>query len=475
MGVVYKARQRALGRLVALKLLLAGLHAGEKERARFSREAELVARLHHAHIVHVYDRGERDGVPFLAMEYCEGGSLAKRLGGRPQPPADAARTVKELAEAVAYAHAQNIVHRDLKPDNVLLTGDGTLKITDFGLALLLGEQTRLTSRGALAGTPGYMAPEQAAGWYDRLGPAADVYGLGGILYTLLTGRPPFVGKGLEEVLNQVLVAEPIRPRRLEPDVPRDLETICLKCLEKHPRRRYETAAKVVDDLVRFLKGEPITARPVGPLGRGWRWCLRNRVVAGLAAAAASLLVLAAVSATVAALQFRAKAEAESRARADLEEQLYDNHIAVAERELTAKQDVGLASSLLENCPERLRGWEWHYLMRLRDGGRPPLAGHKGGCGWPRSARTAGAWPPRASTARPGSGTPPPGRCSAHSAGTQAPWRAWPILFPSSSRASPSRKSPARPSRASPSAPTAGTSPRAASTPNRGSCGNRAAS
>src|SRR5262245_36330173 len=182
MGVVYKARQRSLDRPVALKMLLAGQHAGQKELTRFNREAELIARLSHPHIVQIYEKGERDGIPFLAMEYCEGGTLSKHLAGHPQPPMEAARAVKDLAEAVAFAHEQSIVHRDLKPDNVLLTGDGTLKITDFGLALLLDEQTRLTTHGALVGTPAYMAPEQAAGWYGQLGPAADVYGLGGILY-----------------------------------------------------------------------------------------------------------------------------------------------------------------------------------------------------------------------------------------------------------------------------------------------------
>jgi eukaryotic-like serine/threonine-protein kinase len=378
MGVVYKARQVRLNRIVALKMLLAGQHAGEKERVRFDREAELVARLQHPHIVQVYETGQREGMPFLSMEYCEGGSLTRRIDGHPLPPRDAAQILEKLAGAIAHAHSQNIVHRDLKPDNVLVTHDGTLKLTDFGLALLLDEGTRLTTRGALVGTPGYMAPEQAAGWYDQLGPAADLYGLGGILYTLLTGRPPFVGKSLDEILTQVLIAEPIRPRRLEPEVPRDLETICLKCLEKRPRQRYATAAQLADDLRRFLEDRPISARPVGQLARTWRWCRHNPVLAGLVAGVAVLLVFAAVSATIAAFLFSAKADSERKDRLVLEEQLYDNHIAVAERELTLKQDVGLASDLLMKCPERLRGWEWDYLMRLRDGDRPPLAEHDGG-------------------------------------------------------------------------------------------------
>ena len=378
MGVVYKARHLNLNRIVALKMLLTGQHAGAKERDRFDREAGIVAQFHHPHIVQVYEKGDRNCVPYLAMEYCEGGSLKDRLGGGSLPPREAARTARSLAEAIAHAHARNVVHRDLKPDNVLLTQDGILKITDFGLALLLDEQTRLTSRGAMIGTPGYMAPEQAAGWYDQLGPAADVYGLGAILYTLLTGRPPFVSRSFDELLRQVLGAEPIRPRNLDPNVPRDLETICLKCLEKQPRHRYATAQQLADDLGRFLDDKPIAARPVGSLDRAWRWCRRNRVVAGLATAAVALLVLAAVSATIAAFLFSAKADAEARARATLEEQLYDNYIAVAERELTLKQDVGLAGDLLGKCEPRLRGWEWDYLMRLRDGDRPPLADHKAG-------------------------------------------------------------------------------------------------
>jgi WD40 repeat protein/predicted Ser/Thr protein kinase len=378
MGVVYKARQMGLNRVVALKMLIAGQHAGEKERLRFDREAEIVAQLQHPHIVQVYEKGDRDGVPFLAMEYCEGGSLTRHLGGQPPSFRDAARYTRELAEAIDHAHTRNVVHRDLKPDNVLVSQDGTLKITDFGLALLLDQQTRLTSRGAMLGTPGYMAPEQAAGWYDQLGPPADIYGLGGILYTLLTGRPPFVARSFDELLSQVLGSEPLRPRSLEPNVPRDLETICLKCLEKQPRHRYLSAAELAADLGRFLEGRPIMARPVSQLARAWRWCQRNRAVAGLLAGVATLLVIAAASATVAAFLFRAKAAGEAQARTVLEEQLYDHSIAVAERELTLNQDVGLASTLLEKCPEHLRGWEWDYLMRLRDGPRPPLTGHDGG-------------------------------------------------------------------------------------------------
>jgi WD40 repeat protein len=378
MGVVYRARQTNLNRVVALKMLLAGQHAGAKERARFDREAEVIARFAHPHIVQVYEKGTHEGIPYLAMEYCEKGNLMTHFGGRPLPPLEAARAAKEMAEGVAHAHAQNIVHRDLKPDNILVTADSTLKVADFGLALLLDQQTQLTSRGAMIGTPGYMAPEQAAGWYDRLGPATDVYGLGGILYTLLTGRAPFVGKRLDELLVQLMGSEPIRPGSLEPDVPRDLETICLKCLDKNTRRRYGSATELADDLGRFLEGKPIVARPVGLPARIWRWCRRNRAVAGLLAGVAALLVIAAVSATVAAFQYREKADTEARARIALEEQLYDNHIAVAERELTLNQDIGLASNLLDQCPERLRGWEWDYLMRLRDGGRPPLRGHDGG-------------------------------------------------------------------------------------------------
>jgi serine/threonine-protein kinase len=302
MGVVYQARQTKLNRVVALKMILAGAHAGEGDRRRFLAEAEAVARLQHPNVVQIHEVTEHNGLPCFSLEFCPGGSLAARLAGTPLPPAEAARLVEGLARAVQAAHEAGIVHRDLKPANVLLTADGTPKITDFGLAKQLDQAGR-TGSGAVVGTPSYMAPEQAAGKGKEVGPAADVWALGAILYECLTGRPPFRAATLAETLLQVLSEEPVPPGRLLPKLPRDLETICLKCLQKEQRKRYATADALAEDLRRFQAGEPIRARPVGRLERGWKWARRNPAVAGLAAAvgAALLLVVVALSAGLVAV------------------------------------------------------------------------------------------------------------------------------------------------------------------------------
>ena len=234
MGIVYRAWHRRLNRHVALKMLLAGAYARPEERERFLREAEAVAGLRHPNIVQVYDVGDLDGRPYFTMEFVEGGSLAQRLAGTPMPAGEAAALVATLAEAVQAAHDGGIVHRDLKPANVLLTADGTPKVTDFGLARRLDGGAGLTQSGAPLGTPSYMAPEQAQGKSDTVGPAADVYALGAILYEMLTGRPPFRAETAAETLRQVIDDEPVPPSRLNARVPRDLETICLKCLRKEP-------------------------------------------------------------------------------------------------------------------------------------------------------------------------------------------------------------------------------------------------
>jgi eukaryotic-like serine/threonine-protein kinase len=262
MGVVYKARQRQLGRLVALKMILDGDFADSKVKARLRSEAEAIARMQHANIVQVFEIGEHEGKPFLALEFCGGGSLQRRLNGTPQPPREAAQRVQTLARAVEAAHAKQLVHRDLKPSNVLITEDGTLKIADFGLAKKL-DGAADTASGAIIGTPSYMAPEQAGGETKLLGPACDVYALGAILYEMLTGRPPFKAATTMETLAQVARDEPVPPTQLQPKTPRDLETICLKCLHKEPERRYATALNLAEDLQRWLDGRPIHARPVG--------------------------------------------------------------------------------------------------------------------------------------------------------------------------------------------------------------------
>ena len=265
MGIVYRARHVPLNRSVALKMLLTGAHASPESRARFLREAKAVAGLRHPNIVQVHDMGEHDGQPYFTMEFVEGGNLAQKLAGTPQPSRQAATLVATLAQAVEAAHQSGIVHRDLKPANILLTADGTPKISDFGLARRLDGEAGLTLTGTTVGTPSYMAPEQAEARPFTCGPAVDIYALGAILYELLTGRPPFRAQTAAETVRQVISQDPVLPSRLNSKVPRDLETICLKCLHKEPHLRYAGAAALAADLRRFLGGEAIAARPDGRL------------------------------------------------------------------------------------------------------------------------------------------------------------------------------------------------------------------
>jgi WD40 repeat protein/tetratricopeptide (TPR) repeat protein len=305
MGVVYKAWQTSLNRVVALKMIRAGELADSRDLARFHTEAEAVARLQHPHIVQIYEAGQHEGRLYIALECVDGSSLGRELDGTPWPARRAAQLVETLARAMHHAHRQGIVHRDLTPNNVLLTCDGQPKITDFGLAkILIGGGPTLTQTGVFMGTPSYAAPEQAAGKTKEVGPAADVYALGAILYECLTGRPPFKAETPLETLRQVQTQEPVAPSRLQPKVPRDLSTICLQCLQKEPRKRYASAEALAEDLGRFLAGLPVRARPMGRMARLWRWCRRNPVVASLLSAVAVLLVAVATVSTLAAVRLK---------------------------------------------------------------------------------------------------------------------------------------------------------------------------
>ena len=262
MGVVYKARQVSLKRLVAVKMILAGQLADAQDIARFRLEAEAAANLDHPCIVRIIEVGEHEGQHYFSMDFIDGESLESRLKDHPLPPREAAGLMEQVARAIAYAHGREVIHRDLKPANILVNQQGQPRVTDFGLAKRVQGGSDLTATGAVLGTPSYMPPEQAAGRLDQIGERSDVYSLGATLYALLTGRPPFQAATVMEVLIQVREQEPVLLRQLNPNLPRDLETICAKCLEKDPRRRYGSAQELADELRRYVAGEPIHARPV---------------------------------------------------------------------------------------------------------------------------------------------------------------------------------------------------------------------
>jgi WD40 repeat protein/tRNA A-37 threonylcarbamoyl transferase component Bud32 len=394
MGVVFKARQVSLNRTVALKMILSGDLASNSDVQRFHNEAEAAALMDHANIVPIYDVGEHGGWHYFSMKLIEGGSLAQLLArgewtlGTKDDCRRAARLVAAVARAVHYAHQRGILHRDLKPANVLLDEREEPLVTDFGLAKRLDTATDLTQSGAIVGTPGYMAPEQAAGKQRELTTAADVYSLGAILYELLTGRPPFRGENVLDTLLKVREAKPVRLWALNPRIDADLETICLKCLEKEPGRRYASAEALAEDLERWERGEPVRARRTGLLERTWKWARRRP---GLALMTAFLALFGLLSGVFGAgyvttaitlrqtEQLRGQAESardsaeQEHARAELA--LYVNRVTRAQFEW---KDGGLnrADQLLDECPEHLRDWEWRYVKRLCHPESLVLTGHE---------------------------------------------------------------------------------------------------
>jgi WD40 repeat protein len=379
MGVVYKARQINADRLVALKMILAGGQAGPDLLTRFRTEAETIARLQHPHVVQVFEVGEHNGLPFFSLEFCLGGSLDKKLAGTPLPPQEAATLVEKLARGVQAAHEAKVLHRDLKPANVLLAADGTAKVTDFGLAKKLDAQG-VTLPGVVMGTPSYMAPEQARGAAQELGPAVDVYALGAILYECLTGRPPFRAAMVLDTLRQVVSEEPVPPRQLNAQVPRDLETICQRTLAKEPARRYATARELAEDLWRFLAGKPIQARPVGRLERGVKWVRQEPRVAGLLAAVLLVLMAGTVISTLFALDARHQAGVAIKNAERAEAQRYVAQMNLVQREYEANH-IGRVRELLEaHVPQEAgvrdwRGFEWHYWQRMANRELLTLKGH----------------------------------------------------------------------------------------------------
>jgi eukaryotic-like serine/threonine-protein kinase len=381
MGVVFQARQVSLNRPVALKMILAGQLADDTDVRRFYTEAEAAANLDHPGIVPIHEVGQHDGQHYFSMGYVEGQSLADRLAGGVLPPREAAELIRRVAVAVQYAHERGVIHRDLKPANILLDRSGNPRVTDFGLAKKVAGDSGLTGSGQIMGTPSYMPPEQAGGKRGEVGPAADVYSLGATLYALAAGRPPFQAATAMDTVIQVLSDEPAPPRRLNASIPCDLETICLKCLQKEPGKRYARAAALAEDLRRFLAGEPIAARPITGLERAIKWARRRPAIAALLGLVALVTALglggvlwqwrAAVRARDLAERRRLAAEdaAEAEKAAKIEAQrqqvraewlLYASKITLAQRELEA-DNVDAALAVLNSTRSDFRGWEFHYL------------------------------------------------------------------------------------------------------------------
>jgi WD40 repeat protein len=388
MGVVFKARQISLDRIVAVKMVLSGHVAGAATLERFRSEAKTAGSLQHSNIVAIHEIGEHEGQPYFSMDYIEGKNLRELLRDGALPAKRAARYLRIVADAVHFAHERGILHRDLKPSNVLIDILDQPRVTDFGLAKHLEGNADLTVTGQVLGSPNFIPPEQASGIHTEPSPSSDVYSLGAILYFLLTARPPFVADTLTGTLRQVVESEPVSPRLLNASVPRDLETICLKCLEKEPAKRYATASDLAEELDCFLQDEPIRARPIGRADKLWRWCRQKPLQASLVAVIVMLLFALAAGSTIAAWRIASARDSEihqrreaerERERADLRElaaqqNLYAADMNLAQQALT-ENNLGRARELLERhrpleakpadgaSARDLRGWEWRYLWQ----------------------------------------------------------------------------------------------------------------
>ncbi len=363
MGVVYQARQVSLNRPVALKMIRAGVLADLAELRRFQNEAEAVALLDHSGIVPVYEIGEHDGQKYFSMKLVEGGNLAEQLGNYTDNPRGAATVLAEAAEAVHHAHMRGILHRDLKPANILIDTEGHPHVTDFGLAKRTEADPELTASGVILGTPAYMSPEQATGHRGTITTATDVYGLGAILYALLAGKAPFGGESAIQTIEAVRNRAPEPPSRFNAKVPRDLETICLKCLEKDPRRRYAGVQALADDLRAWLESRPISARRVGVLERAWLWCKRRPAVAALTAA----VLLASIGGTAAVIAVQAKANADLKTANQREKQrfvLAMDAIKLFHGEVS--EDVLMKEKPFEGLRKKLLSGAARFYGRLED-------------------------------------------------------------------------------------------------------------
>jgi len=365
MGVVYRARQISLNRTVAIKTILHGHFTDPEFVRRFRAEAEAAANLRHPNIIAIFEIGEEKGEHFFSMEYVEGRNLASLVREQALPALQAAEYVKIIGEAIHYAHQHDVLHRDLKPSNVLIDTEGRLRISDFGLAKRMSEASELTLSGQILGSPSYMPPEQATGKRGEVGRHSDVYSLGAILYHLTTGRAPFMGETVEDTLMQVLQRDAPPLRLLNPKVPRDLETICLKCLEKDAAKRYASAQDLADDLGRFLAQEPIQARPLGPFGKSVRWCRRKPALAAVGSVAILLLGVVAIGSPIVAYHLNQARLLAQQRELKAVQNAYAADMGVVQHAIS-QRNYGYALQLLEahlptpGHPD-LRGWEWRYF------------------------------------------------------------------------------------------------------------------